>query len=392
MRYLRNPLLPIALLSALLLLFQWRTALVQPGAATDFDIYYHAAGSFDKATPLYSTSTTSFDQYLYPPPCILIFRFFHHFRERTAWLVFDILMYGCLMTALWIALAMVKTTPANRVYLLFFALASAPVYHQMLLGQINALVLLLSISYLYWYKRRPVLAGACLACAIWIKVYPVLLLAPALFYAPGRKAFAWTILAGILVPLLCLPILSFHQYLDFARTLAALSQYTAANIINQSFTGFSMRIMLPWQNGFSWPSVYWIPRAIKIFNYALLLLVLIKSIIKVKQSFFLSGIIILAACAVFSPLGWGHTFVFCLPLWLAAFAQWNDPDLNIPLTRILTIVLAPLLLIPVYNHPGLLDRWPHIIGALYFSRFLFITLFLIFLIGNPFAKSNLTSD
>ena len=393
MRYLKSPLTPIAVISFLFILFQWRTIARTPGAGTDYSIYYQAAGSFNSPdAQLYSTKTTSFDQYLYPPPCILLFRLFHLFPERTAYLLFTGAMYACLIAALLIALSLFNPKPATTWPLLIFALATAPVYHQASLGQINSLVLLLSLLYLRLVQKNPAWAGVLLAIAIWIKLYPILLVIPAFLSLPGRKSIGYCALAGLLLPLLCLPWIPLHCYRDFANILSALSRYTSAHIINQSFTAFCMRARLPAEQAFQWPNVYWVPAWLRAINYLLLALVIGLAVIQTYKyrAFHLAGFILLAASALFSPLGWGHTFVLCLPLWIFSLERLEKHSRsNLPAYG-LFIMTALLLLIPVYNHPGFSDPWPIPLKALYYSRFFFITVFLILFSGYPFAKGNLT--
>jgi hypothetical protein len=395
MRYLKSPLTPIAVISFLFILFQWRTIARMPGPGTDFSIYYHAAGSFDSAgSQLYSTKTTSFDQYLYPPPCILLFRFFHLFPETVAYLLFTGTMYICLIAALLLVVNLSKIDPAKTLPLLLFALASAPVYHQASLGQINSLVLLLSLLYLRLVQKSPAWSGVLLALAIWIKLYPILLVIPALLSLQGRKSIFYCALAGLILPLLCLPWIPLHLYRDFASILSALSQYTSAHIINQSFTAFSMRARLPVEQAFQWPNVYWVPAWLRVVNYLLLGFVILLATIQTYKyrAFHLAGFLLLAASALFSPLGWGHTFVLCLPLWIFCLEKLDTSSRSSLPAYGLFIATALLLLVPVYNHPAFSDHWPAPLRALYYSRFFFITVFWILFSGYPFAKGNLTRD
>ncbi len=396
MRYLKSPLTPIAVISFLFILFQWRTIAAMPGPGTDFSIYYHAAGSFDSpASMLYSTKTTSFDQYLYPPPCILLFRFFHLFPERTAYLLFTLIMYACLIAALFLALSLFNIKKSTKTLpLLLFALASAPVYHQLSLGQINSLVLLLSLLYLYLWQKRPAWAGIFLALAVWIKLYPILLVIPALLSPQGRKTIGYCALAGLILPLVCLPWIPLHLYRDFTNILSSLSQYTSAHIINQSFTAFSMRARLPAEQAFLWPNVYWVPAWLRAVNYLLLGFVILLAGIQAYKYrvFHLAGFLLLAASAIFSPLGWGHTLVLCLPLWIFCLEKLERYSQNNIAAYGLFIATSLLLLIPVYNHPAFSDHWPAPLKALYYSRFFFITVFWILFSGYTFAKDNLTRD
>jgi len=398
MRYLRTPLFAISIISLVFLGIEWKTILHQPESGTDFSIYYRAAGLFkDNPSGLYLPPQAAWDQYLYPPPCILIFRCFHLFPERTSYLLFIGAMYGCLVAALLIGQSLYEQIDSHRrpgeTGYIIFALASAPVYHNIGLGQIECLVLLLSMLYLYFLKKQPLLAGILLAAAIWIKMYPVLLLLPALFSKEGRKVVLCCLIGGIGIMVVSLPFIPFHLYIDFSKKLAAVSQYTSANIINQSVVALGLRMTVPFRQAFEWPNIYRIPGWLTLTNYALLGIVLSLACIRVVKDQaraiakgpagpmanpLLPGAIMLAMGAAFSPLGWGHTFVFSLPLWILSMKKIERTmPLNIFSYGIL-FIMALLLLIPVYNHPAFLDRLPDLIQTIYYSRFLIITLFLTF--------------
>ncbi len=395
MRYLRPPLFAITIISLVFLGIEWKTILHQPAPGTDFSIYYHAAGLFkDDPDGLYLPPRAAWDQYLYPPPSILIFRFFYLFPERTSYLLFIGLMYGCLIAALLIVQSLYEQEkpsdrplpgrlPSGKAGFIIFALASAPVYHNIGLGQIECFVLLLSILYLYFLKSRPLLAGILLAAAIWIKMYPVLLLFPALFSREGRKTILTCLLGGIGIMVITLPFIPWHLYLDFSKKLEAVSQYTSSNIINQSVIAFGERLIVPFRQAFEWPNIYRIPGWLKGINYTLLGLIIVLVGLKMKKekdrtASLLPGVIMLSLGAVFSPLGWGHTFVFSLPLWILSMKKIEKTAPENIFGWGILLPMALLCLVPVYNHPHILDRWPLPVQIIYYSRFLIITLLLTF--------------
>jgi alpha-1,2-mannosyltransferase len=398
MRYLRTPLFIIAIISLFFLGIEWKTILHQPAPGTDFSIYYRAAGLFGSdPSGLYMPPQAAWDQYLYPPPSILIFRFFHLFPERTSYLLFIGIMYGCLIAALLVGQSLYERDdshpyhgnlqagsrrPGEAGYIIF-ALASAPVYHNIGLGQIECLVLLLSMLYLYFLKSRPLLAGILLAAAIWIKMYPVLLLFPAFFSREGRKTILTCLLGGIGIMVITLPFIPFHLYIDFSKKLEAVSQYTSSNIINQSVIAFGLRLIVPFRQAFEWPNIYQIPEWLKGINYALLGLILVLAGVKtIKEKAIsnplLPGAIMLSLGAAFSPLGWGHTFVFSLPLWILSMKKIEKTVQKNIFSWGILLAMALLCLIPVYNHPRFLDSWPIPVQVVYYSRFLIITLLLAF--------------
>lgn len=373
----------LSAISICLFLIQWKhLSFSQPG--TDFNIYYQAALQF-RADPhsLYSPAGTGFDQYLYPPPGIFIFSLCTLIPPGAAYLSFILLMYSCLLASLLIVkkICAAEGYPTDRVMsacFIVFAIASAPVFHNILLGQINMLVLLLSTLHIYLLKRRPLLSGIFLAVAIWIKLYPLLLLMPALFSKEGRKMILSCAACGLLIFLLSLPWLPAALYKEFVFKLIDTSEYTCAHAINQSLTAFLVRCTLPAQTYRQWPNIFQIPAWIKWMNMLGLLALMGWTILRTirTKKFLLAGIIVLGFIPIFSTLGWGHTYVFILPLVFLAFAV---PEKNTLLPKgynILLLVMCLLLLIPIYNSPGFLSRLPALIQNVYYARLLLVTLIL----------------
>jgi hypothetical protein len=427
--HFRNFFFLIVILSVVMLSFEWTKIVGNPANGTDFSIYYRAAVQF-KAHPsaLYQPGIIGFDQYLYPPPCILLYLGFLPFSEHTAYFTYSTLMYICLAAALLICQTFCKQagypiTRTERIGLLIFAFASAPMYHNASLGQTDCLVLLFSVLYLYFLRSRPAIAGLLLAAAIWIKIYPVLLLLPAVLYKEGRKSLIFCVLAAILIPVAVLPWIPGSLYPDFLHKLISVSGFTSAHIINQSFIAFCVRTQIPFNEAFQWPNIYSIPIWIKILNYvlmaSLICLIMLRAWPKRGNSgkwknksgqvdernrLFMTGLSMLSLTAIFSPLGWGHTFVFCLPLLMIALQKSLSPkkesenDLTIrpsrPYSGVLQILrygsillAAILLLIPIYHHPGLIDHWPALIRNIFYSRLLWIGLFLIIFLGPITGKN-----
>jgi hypothetical protein len=427
--HFRNFFFLIVILSAVILAFEWTRMAGNPANATDFSIYYRAALQFKAhSSALYQTGTIGFDQYLYPPPCILLYLGFLPFSEHTAYFIYSTLMYLCLAAALLICQIFCKQagypiSRRERIGLLIFAFASAPMYHNASLGQTDCLVLLFSVLYLYFMGSRPAIAGLLLALAIWIKIYPVLLLLPVVLYKEGRKSIIFCVLLAILIPVAALPWIPGSLYPDFLHKLIAVSGFTSAHIINQSFTAFCLRTQIPFQDTFQWPNIYSIPSWVKILNYvlmaSLICLIMVRawpkrsnsgkwenksSQLDEKNRLFMSGLSMLCLTAIFSPLGWGHTFVFCLPLLMIALQKslstkkGSENELTIRASRPYYGVLQMLrygfvlfagllLLIPIYHHPGLIDHWPALIGNIFYSRLLWIGLFSIIFLGLKRGKN-----
>lgn len=358
-----------------------------PAAGTDFSIYYKAAADFGQdPSLLYKMNVPGFDQYLYPPPSILLFYGFSLMPLPTAYLVFIVLMYACLVAGLFVARSLCRDAGLRWslwefTAFFFLALASAPAFHNIGLGQVNSLVLLLSLLFLYLLNRqRPVAAGIVLSIAIWIKLYPALLLLAAL-NKKNRKAIISCAAMGVLIPVLFLPFIPLPLYEAFLAKFLEITKYTSGHIINQSLTAFLFRFGLPPERIFLWPNIFETTAWIKLLNLLLLAALLVVSWLRFRadsaRSRLLLGAILLSASALFSNLGWGHTYLLSLPLLMVSFPLLRRMIGNNILYYLVVLGISALYLIPVHNHPSPLDRLPFIVQNLYYSRLFWLTIFLV---------------
>lgn len=390
---LNSPFFYIALVSFILLLLEWKTILTSPKiVGTDFSIYYSAAKGFlDDPLSLYPAMETGFDQFLYPPPSVVIFVTLSFLPESVAYYLFIFLMYVCLFIAmlLWLRLsrnANLRLRNFEMACIIPFAMASSASYHNVSLGQVNCLVLLLGVLYIFLYSKYPMAAGLILSLAIWIKIYPIFLLILAVQTKEGRLSALGCALGGIIVPLLLQPVVPFTLYPIFVSKILDISHYASAHIINQSLSAFSLRFTIPFSSVFIWPNLYVIPFWIKLINYAFLICIVLFTLIRLRKTELaksnpqlILAAILLSLSALFSPLGWGHTYVFCIPLWVISFGAAKELFSN-RVFFFLIVLFAMVCLIPVYNVQHMLDSLPFVIQNLFYSRLLLITLFCIFLV------------
>jgi len=385
--YLANPIYVLGAISVLFLLVEWRALAHAPEeAGIDYSIYYRAATAYaEDHSALYKGIGPGFDQYLYPPPSIVIFLAMNLLPMGISYALFCVFMYLCLVGSLllWKKLSLeagFNLSPSEHIAFALFALATAPVYHNITLGQANCLVLLLSLAFLVLMRTRPLIAGALLALAIWIKVYPVFLLLLAVLSKEGRKSIIGCAAAGILVPVVLLPIVSIDRYFDFLAKLNEVSKYASAHIINESISAFGLRLTVPTERWYTFPNMYIIPAWLKLLNLAALCIVALVSAYlawkknKPEETPFVLGAILLSLSAVCSPLGWGHTYVYALPLIGVTWKIWQPRLQGNMIGYAIVFVLGIVLLIPVYSRFGFLQALPSIVKNVYYSRLLYITL------------------
>lgn len=380
MNVVKQPLPFLAVIGFILLIYQWqkRDAL---DIATDYRIYYTAAEHFrsDPST-LYNAATAGFDQYLYPPPAIALFVVCTFLPYQLSYWFFVVIMYASLIGGIliWQRIGNPKFDTLHKRdnnWFIALAVTSAPMFHNITLGQINCLVLLLCMLYLHFAEKRPVLAGIFLAAACWIKVYPVVLALWSVFSKERRKSlYAFVIASASVVPLMAF-FIPFQLYFDFAEKLIQLSHYSCSNPINQSVTAFFLRFNVPLEKIFIWPNVYLVPDWIRTLNYALLIAVLVGTCIQLyKHPNKLSiAAVLLGFIPLFSPLGWGHSFVFALPLIMLCMHALQKSLGRTWIGFAVVSGIGFLLLIPVYNAPGVLQKLPFFLQNLYYSRLGVIT-------------------
>jgi hypothetical protein len=227
-------------------------------------------------------------------------------------------------------------------------LALGPTYHNAIFGQVNFFVLLSCIAYLLLLdKGRPLLAGIVLALGIWLKLYPVLLLA---FAFRDGKAFKSAVAAGaatLALPLLLLPLVTFETYVIYFETfLPELSRYTVAHIMNQSFEASILRALMPLAGAFSWQAIP-LSSGLKATNAALLVISLLGLVALeywgVIHNRSVINACVLALIPMFSPLGWGYTYALAIPVMIQCYVSVRHASLG---ARLAFVIFISLFFVP----------------------------------------------
>lgn len=387
MNVVKQPLWFLVIIGFVLLVYQWKKRDVHD-VATDYAIYYKAGEQFrsDPST-LYHPTNTGFDQFLYPPPAITLFSLFSFIPYQPSYWLFSILMYASLIASLLIwkridSKRLGFESEKDNYLFIAFALTSAPMFHNITLGQVNCLVLLLCMLYLYFAEKKPVIAGIFLAAACWIKVYPVVLALWGVFSKERRKSVYSFVISGASVILLLALFVPFNLYFDFAEKMLLVSKYSCSNVINQSVTGFFLRHHVPFEKIFMWPNVYEVPGWIRMSNYLLFAAAMIGAGVQLYRNpdKIEVAAVLLAFIPIFSPLGWGHSFVFMLPLVMQCMQLIQRRYGKTWVVFFVIIGIGFLLLIPVYNAPGFLMKFPLLLRNMYYSRLLLITVLCILMV------------
>lgn len=316
--------LAAALFGALLLAAQ--TVSLRGYIGSDFKIFHWTARRFaqDPAQLYHDASLLSLQGYLHPPPSIVFFLPLNRVSLESGFALFSLLMLAsaALASYLWLRLlardGLARPTPAVAAATLILMLASGSVFSARA-GQIDPLILLLCVSAVALMARTPLLAGMLIGIGAWIKIYPLLLLIHILFLPRSiwPRALLGIALAGALglsCALLLMPEELIWRY--FSVFLPTLSGRTIINIYNQSLSAIALRLTLPIQEGMTTFNTYPVPTVLGWSIRAAVVagLLITSTMARQGQDALYRVALILAAIPLVAPLGWGHAFVYALPL------------------------------------------------------------------------------
>lgn len=300
----------------------------------DFRIFYRAVQRYlaDPAL-LYGVSAGtvpeaahSLQGYLYPPPGILFLLPFGLGSLTAGFAAFSI---GALVAALaacrlwlgWMEQSGGAMDGRLRLFLLLMALASGPVM-SCRAGQVDTYVLLACvIAARLASGRHPFWAGALLATGAWLKIYPVLVMVPLLARADTRRALlAGFAAAALAVPVLTAPLLPFGLWQTyFVDLLPAMSARAIVNVYNQSLGAFVARAILPHGLALDGYDAVLLPAWLRLGVLAAggCALGLAWARARREGAHPLPAVAIaLATISLIAPLGWGHSYVYTMPLHL----------------------------------------------------------------------------
>lgn len=178
-----------------------------PKANKDYTLWYDVGCDVRAGEPLYRLGPAGEVRYMYPPTAaVLLFAplsylgpvgFTAAFALTTA-----LAWFGCLYLGVRLATGRWRGHP-GWYYFLCYASVGPYVYDLFLLGQVNLILLFLTLlSAILLQQRRPWAAGACLGFAIAVKVFPLPVL---VYWAVRRQRVA--ILSAVLTVLVAVVVL-----------------------------------------------------------------------------------------------------------------------------------------------------------------------------------------
>jgi hypothetical protein len=186
----------IALAGLLTLVFQAKIA----GKMPDFEVYYRAGTRFLARQELYLESDGHF-QFKYPPVAATLFAPLGRLSLRHAKLAWFFLSSSALLASLWLCAGLVGVArPARGLVLGLTLLVEAKFYgHELTLGQVNALLLLLLVLALRaLVADRPIRAGILLGLTTAIKPYGLIFIPYLVLKRRFRSAMAAVVSIALL--------------------------------------------------------------------------------------------------------------------------------------------------------------------------------------------------
>lgn len=326
----------------------------------DFSIYYNAAATYlSNKDGLYAPIGYLDEfKFIYPPICILVFLPFLVFPLNVACVLWIVLNYLSLITMLVLFSRVLSrhNIIVERWLLSVGCLASivlGSTFTNATLGNINAVLILpIVFGICSAYSGNPILAGFSISLAVWIKVYPVLLVPFLLLTTNEWKRF----LCGLLIGAVGLPLIFLHMvpprlYMYYiVNVLPSLSSYVPLHAFNQSLVASLGRYICSTAVVDSWayPDL---PIIVKLLGYGvgLVSLIIVWIIARNRSSIqrVVLGLVLTAVIPGVTPFGWGYTYLLCVPLvFFLLVASILCHNQSVRLSFVITYLL---LLIPAWH-------------------------------------------
>jgi hypothetical protein len=376
----------LALVSAAVL-FAYQTFSLHGYISSDYKIFYSASERYLKSPySLYLTeSAFTLSGYIYPPLSIFFFLPLTLTSMETSFFIFSWLAFlsASLALIIWMHLLVKEGLSLNvgaiNVSIVSLALVTGPIFNARG-GQVDTFVLLFCVAFVSLLKNKPALAALMISVGAWIKLYPVLLVV----YAASNRASAplrilitfFMAAFGILtVTLLALPWDLMHKYLEI---LAQMSGRTIINIDNQSLSAISIRVFVSLVESTSQFTVYPVPSLFRLAIYiggCIIVGITFFSVKRREKSGMYLAAIVMAIIPLVSPLGWGHTYAYALPLFCLVASE------SIRHSQLFSLILLGFayvaLVIPTHHTFFYLQGIPEFVFHILFARYAIATLSII---------------
>ena len=354
---------------------------------TDFHYYYDAAVRFrGDSSQLYQLSDDVIAGFAYPPPAILPFVVLSYLPLGVSLVIFTSISYAVLVAAILSWLSYLRRRglvidSRTALAAAVIAIALGPTYSNAIFGQVNTIVLVCAVGFTTIGPTRPAVGGTLLAAGVWLKIYPVLLTAVALWNRSAWLRIVYAIGGSVIAVLVLLWVLPLSTYVTFlADVLPMRFDKTAVHILNQSLIAFLERFALPPERFLNWTgeeaiAVSGVVRAINwAFGVAVIALLWRRATHGPRVEAIDSAAGVIALAAVIAPLGWGHTFVLVLPLIILHLVSLRDAR---PIPAAIVCLCVAAMMVPASRRFSLVEQLMPWAQNVFYSRYLLATLLLI---------------
>jgi hypothetical protein len=331
----------------------------------------------------------------YPPPAALLFRLFSLIPFQYSYAIWSFSIYGLIVCAcLLFTRCLKKELRVVRVgewFPYILCISAAPSFLDSSFGNVNSLVLLLCVVFVYFFSHRKlILAGIVLSVAFWLKLYPALLLL-ALIKTDKKASLIGGFSAGVavifVISLFFVPFSVFKEF--FLEIIPAYSGQTITHIFNQSLIPAILRIIGTY-NFFSYDYIL-IPVVIRMVT-SILILSALTVYFYFNWRYKISSTLFIAGLCNFIPLittiGWGYTFVMLYPTLIYLYY------LGIMKTKVQSFLYLLCwcgLAIPCYHR---IEQYnvPHLIKLIYYSRYTITAILISILLFKKIAEIAITKE
>jgi hypothetical protein len=359
---------------------------------TDFHYYYDAAVRFSQDhSRLYLATDDYIAGFAYPPLAILPFLLLTRLPLGAALLCLTVASYAAVVAAIWLWCTHLRehgipvdAKTARAVTII--SLALGPTYMNATFGQVNALVLLSCVAFVTLSAGRPIAAGVLLACGMWLKLYPIVMIAVGAWSRKKWRAIAFAGLAVVVLMVIALPIVPLSAHQAFLQdVLPARIDKTAIHVLNQSLVAFLERFQRPPRLYLQWSGeqAITVSSTIRIINVGFAIVALFYLWKRAQAGFRLSVVAsdagVMALLAMVAPLGWGHTYMLALPLVILQLTTIGQAG---PLRAVVIFCCVAALMVPAGRLFSLANDWPGWVQNLLYSRYLLAAVTLANLSGS----------
>lgn len=352
---------------------------------TDFSFYYEGAERFLR-DPL-ALYPDPFFGYMYPPPSVLLFLPLLALPVPASFLVSVVGIALLSVLCIELTLRLYEEGRGERLggplraSLLLIGMATAPVFHNLKYGQVNVFVLAIGLGFLWLLRKdRPFAAALVLSVGFWLKLYPLALVLLGLRRGWIARGALGLLVGIVVVPLVLLPVVPAELYRQYAFDLLPYwSGVTNMHALNQSIAGVLEHVQLPITDYLRSHDTPIGPLAQAVNTAAVVGLFggLYAGYFLGRLRLDVVGVGVLAVLPVVSALGWEHTYVLALPLYLYVLLEARRRG---PVARGLVAAAVLVFMLPKPPEEVMVwtfSHWPRAVVDVFYARFLIVTLVLI---------------